>query len=313
MRTFVHFSQDGNLYCLSTGKATSVDVKNDLLHCVEIGDKRCNTFIKECFEDPARFEKPISRSKLKNFSSDAIRVKLTVKDRKIKELQGTRDLFGRLLYLAASNNMDLALVFRYPHTPVPLTIAQVDGSVNKTDKSKLMHKLEERVKSSKPVSRDACAIDAMFLIRTLVNVPATFGEIAKLVLTRLLGFAKRVDFVCDSYKTPSIKDIEHGIRGSDATHTNFIISGPDQKRPKDFNASLKSANFKTALLHFLVKEWKRTSHIEQIRGYTLFVGLDDKAYQYDVKDDSIHVQEVPSLVCNHEEADTRLIWHVKHM
>ena len=46
---------------------------------------------------PSRFEKSIRRRKLKNFAADTVKTKLKVKDIKIKELEGTRDLFGRLL------------------------------------------------------------------------------------------------------------------------------------------------------------------------------------------------------------------------
>jgi len=304
---------DRHLYCLTTGKATSEQVQTELLHCVETGRRQCETFTNECFANPSRFEKPISRNKLKNFSADAVKVKLTVKDRKIKELQGTRDLFGRLLYLAASNDLDLTLVFSYPLTPVPLALAHVDGSINKTDKSKLMHKLEERVQSDKPVTRDAYAVDAMFLIHTLVNVPVTFGGIAKVLLTRLVEFAKRIDFVCDSYKTQSIKDIEHGIRGSESRQAEYNISGPDQKCPKDFQSPLKSPKFKTALLKFLFREWQTKPYTEQLRGHVLFMGLGKKAYKYEVTDDKVQMEEVPGLFCNHQEADTRLIWHIKHM
>ena len=169
-------------------------------------------------------------------------------------MQETRDLFGRLLYLAVNNAVDLNLVFRYPLTPIPLCLGHVDGSMNKTDKAKLMHKLEERVQSSAPEYIDACAIDAMFFIQTLVNVPATFGEIAKLILTKITASTKRIDFVCDSYTSPSIKDAERALRGSCQLDREYVIFGPSQVRPKDFFAALKSSCFKTALLKFLAIE-----------------------------------------------------------
>ena len=164
-----------------------------------------------------------------------MKVKLTVKDKKIKELQGTRDLFGRLLYLAATNEIDLEMVFEYPLTPMPLSLAHIDGSINKTDKAKLMHKLEEKVESDKPPTVDACVIVAMFLIRTLTNVPATFGQLAILILNKVLDYAARVDFVCDRYESPSIKGIEHELHGSHQAEAEFNITGPDQKLSSNFS------------------------------------------------------------------------------
>ena len=195
------------LYCLSTGRAESEQTASQLLHCMELGNKYAETFKAECFENPARFEKPIQRRKMQNFASGAIKTKLTVKDKTIKELQGTRDLFGRLLYLSAQKKIDLSIVFKFPLTPVPLSLGHVDGSLNKTNKSTLMHKLEEKITSGNPPDTKAYIVDAMFLIRTLTNVPATFKALAKLILQKLVSMGQRVDFVCDIYVSPSIKDL----------------------------------------------------------------------------------------------------------
>ena len=83
-----------------------------------------------------------------------------------------------------------------------------------------------------PEKVDVVIVDAMFLFHTLVNLPTTYGEIAQMILSRLCEMAHRIDLVCDTYQTPSIKDTEHSRRGgSDAVYT---ITGPQQKRPKDW-------------------------------------------------------------------------------
>ena len=89
-------------------------------------------------------------SREESFSADAVKVKLHGKDMKIKELQGTRDL---LLFIAVTIKMDLSVVFSCPLTPVPMSFAHVDGTFNKTDKSKLLKKLEAQVNSSVPEHR----------------------------------------------------------------------------------------------------------------------------------------------------------------
>ena len=72
--------------------------------------------------------------------------------------------------LSVNKGVEFDLVFRYPLTPIPLCLGHVDVSMNKADKAKLMmHKFEERVESISPKEIDACAIDAMIFIQTLVN------------------------------------------------------------------------------------------------------------------------------------------------
>lgn len=55
--------------------------------------------------------------KVKNFASEAVKMKVKDKDMKIKKIQASRDLFGRLLYLATGNDMDLAKMLAHPLTP----------------------------------------------------------------------------------------------------------------------------------------------------------------------------------------------------
>ena len=67
--------------------------------------------------------------------------------------------------------IDLEKVLEFPLTAVPLSLAHTDGSMNTTDKSKLMHKLEKMVSdecapsilSTKP---DVTIIDATFFLHT---------------------------------------------------------------------------------------------------------------------------------------------------
>ena len=73
----------------------------------QIGEKWYDEIASQCLEKSERFEQPIKRRKVKCFSSEAIKVNISVKDKKIKEISGTKDLFGRLLYLGAVMKIDL--------------------------------------------------------------------------------------------------------------------------------------------------------------------------------------------------------------
>ena len=104
---------DGFLYCLSTGKAITQETAAKLLRCMDTGKQQCEKFKNECFADPTRFEKLISRHKVPNFASDTLRTNLVCKDQKIQVLKETRDLFGRLLFLSVQHRIDLKAVFRF--------------------------------------------------------------------------------------------------------------------------------------------------------------------------------------------------------
>lgn len=114
---------DRNLYCLTSGRAASKSVTQDMLAIVTKGDAWFQEFVKECKTSANRFEKPTRRRKVNNFAADAIKIKVLAKDQKVKEVCCTRDLFGRLLYLAASQNVDLETVLSYSLTPVPLSLS----------------------------------------------------------------------------------------------------------------------------------------------------------------------------------------------
>jgi len=193
------------------------------------------------------------------------------KDIKICKLQITRSLFGWLLYLATELQLDLSKVFSYPLTAVPTGLAWIDGSMDKTDKSTVLKNLEKRVDTVPPVTVDACIVDAMFLMRNLSNLPATFGGVARVILKKLYVCSEEVHFVCDTFRSPLIKDIEHNKPG--ATNREIAITGPDQQRPKDFSKALHSWKFKTSLFRFLAKEWQKDDYKIIIEDHKLYIGF----------------------------------------
>ena len=94
-------------------------------------------------KDSSRFEKPLKRRKVRNFASVAIKSKIRGKDEKVVELKTTRDLLGRLVYLACTRKIELAKVFPFPLTPVPLSLASIFGTVKKTPKYTLSKHLSK--------------------------------------------------------------------------------------------------------------------------------------------------------------------------
>ena len=50
-----------------------------------------------------------------------------------------------------------------------------------------------------------------------------------------------------------------------------------------------------------------------IFGHQVYLGLDESCYQFEVIEDIVTKAAILELFCQHEEADTRIIWHVKHV
>ncbi len=108
------------LYCLADGKQMPEEVKHDMLNISILGREWKDEFLQECFKDITRFDKPIKRRNLKSFASVAIKSRVKCKNEKIVELKTTRDLMGKLLYLACTRKIELKEVFCFPLTSSPL-------------------------------------------------------------------------------------------------------------------------------------------------------------------------------------------------
>ena len=220
------------LFNIHTGKAASRAVEESLLSVPQVGKIRHKEFMDTCIADPSKFEQPIKKVKLKNFESDCAASRRS-SDCKAAELRCTWDLMGRLLILANKQKLDLPHVLAYPLTPVPLALCHTDGTMCKTNKNKLMHILESKVENPMVVSTvDACVIDGNFILHAMPpNLPGTYGGLARILLIQISSLCpRRIDIVFDTYKTPSIKDLERGSRG--AQNTVYKITGPEQARPK---------------------------------------------------------------------------------
>ena len=224
-----------------------------LLGIRHTGEERHQTFVRECLDNPTRFEEPIKRVKLLTFKQECISNRRST-NRKIAVLKCSRDLMGRLLVLATRRHLDLCHVFTFPLTPVPLSLCYCDGTMIKTEKTALFCHLESKVESSFPSSAsvDACIVDGSFLLRVLPpNLPTTYGKLAATILIQATALSsKHVDIVFDTYEEPPIKGMESERRGT--CDRNYKIIGPQQTRPADFNEALKSPSFKRELPTFLL-------------------------------------------------------------
>ena len=89
----------------------------------------------------------------------------------------------------------------------------------------------------------------------MTDIPATYHYISmKLLQIFLRNDAQFIIIVFDTYKSPSIKDQEHALRGAYRGRTIEIRK--TSMRPSDFAAELKNITFKEDLVEYVLASWQ---------------------------------------------------------
>lgn len=250
---------------------------------------------------------------VKTFSSDAKTVTCRVKD-KVKEIKFERNLLGRMLSLAVTHKIDIESIMKYPLTPVPLSLFHIDGSIMKTAKSIFFNFLEKEGGTEDiPSSVDCTIIDGFFFMHLLAKqLPPTFGNLSRHVLMKICKLkGNRIDLVFDQFLSPSIKNIERQRRGG--IEADFAIVGESQKAPNDFAKALRNNAFKVALVEFFVQNWNSNQYAVYIGNKTIYVNCGNVCYKYYVDNGNVQRITEENLYCEHEEADSRIVFHTAQL
>jgi len=197
----------------------------------------------------------MKKQKLKTFS-DVYAKKVACKGKEIV-LKADRNLFGHMIVVAQSRELDMKQVLRHPLGPLLWALANGDGSL-RTDKAMFVAQNVPVVEQFS--DKSVCIIDGMSIVQKLEGNNKTFHEIAKTLLKRVLqegDKSDQVDVVFDVYREGSIKDAERVNRGSGSgVKFRSIVAGHKIKQWRSF---LSEAQNKTMLIQFITDEWKSGS------------------------------------------------------
>ena len=265
------------------------------------------SFLQECIANPDRVEQPIKRQKLSTFEAEGVKFKVGAGE-KLKEVSLSAALFAKLCCLCLKKDIQLETALSYPLTPVSQSQANIDGSMNKTDKSQLMHHLEKLGSNTEPTSVDYTIVDGMFFLHTLPqDLPLTYGDLSAFILQKLRSFkSSRIDIIFDKYVTPSVKHCERMRRGPGGTTADiYTIKGPQMLRPSNFRNSLRNDHFKAEFVKFLAEDWKSPQRHQYLGNLHLVVAYEECCYS--LKNGSVTIET--GMECSHEEADTRMFFH----
>ena len=177
------------LYCLSFGAPVPQDVESDILMADDIGKKAHRVFVqKRLVEKKTTFHSPVKKQNLKTFATREVKSSMVCgKERRNIELTAERNVFGQLVILALEHQVTLENVLSYQLGQVPWAMATADGALIKTDKSKLMHSLEEKLHLvRRPTAAFDCYIkDGNAVQQAMISLQSTFGELAESVFDQL--------------------------------------------------------------------------------------------------------------------------------
>lgn len=167
-------------------------------------------------------------------------------------------------------------VLKFSLGPVSWSLANVDGSIYKSVKSKLLQSLEKEIPSLEEVPTNSTFIyDGMCIIQQLPCGLNTFGTIYDFVLRKIVkNNATDVMFITDQYFEISVKGGERN-RSAITGQIRITAKRCDQPAPKQFKKYLAVGANKTELLEFLVKYWTHQRHISEFRGKTIYFTLKD--------------------------------------
>ena len=185
LNPFVSTIEKEHLFNIVNGKVARGETADFFNNVWIIGFSAHDCFIKDFNDDPNSYQNTIKRQKIKNFASEAGSYKVSSKNKRLFSVSMTHDLFGSILYHAWQAEVDTEQILRYPLIPVPLSISQVNGTMQKTPKSKLLQELEKRVASNPPTNVLVTIIEGMFFFHLLYQPPSTFAGLADNLLRQI--------------------------------------------------------------------------------------------------------------------------------
>ena len=190
--------------------------------------------------------------KLATFSS-LHKTKIWKTKNKVIALKSSKDLFQKIAIIAQKISADMKSLFKYPLVPLPLALAEMDGTLKNTAKSVLLNKLEGGMVTIEELPSNYCMIiDGMAAVRQLKASGLMNKEFAEKLLKSVIKFvknAKRIHVVFGVYLDNSIKNVERNHRSHGKLLLNQILA---TSQIKPWNLLLSSNLNKNKLMQFIV-------------------------------------------------------------
>ena len=142
------------------------------------------------------------------------------------------------------------------------------------------------------------------------SLKKTFGDFSSAVLVNVLSnfkHSEEIHVVPDHYLEQSIKGSKRNSRGK-VTPLEYIIHSADTKLPAVMKRFLTSNVNKNRLLDFLSQHWINILAAQLSPIQSLYLALTDGTC---IKVTCAGSEQATEYNCDHEEADTRMLFHCR--
>ena len=312
------------LISISSGLNATAEVEKSLLSCRKAGTKALKSFVNDRLstEGHKSIWDVIPRSGLVTFTDMKKPTKVNVASRKVAVAVSAEVVFRRALILTDSRkDVSIHKILSRPMTSVPTMLFKEDGSRQTTTKAELIHWLEDRGSTLRALPRDSKT--SIYIVDGMADVQAkrgskfrTFNDLGESFLhdsIQLLGVAEEVHVIYDRYDIKdSVKAEERARRlGKETTKTYTIVPGATVPPWRKF---LNSLGNKEALARFLsdfliynsMEYFSRSVFANK----ALYVSGGFQEVTTTKRVSTTGIDDCKDLEAHHEEADTRIIFHL---
>ena len=300
-----------SIISISTAREVPQEIAADLMNAHTVGKECLTKFREERLEGSQgekKFHDRLKLNKLKTFADVQSKKRINIGS-KTFILKADRSLFGRIIVIAQSRQLQMRDVLAHPLGPLPWTLATPQGTLRKTSKAIFAQHLQKKILLTEEIPENCTIIDGMSLVHHLCGNPGTFGDVATLLLEMALRSAtnsKRIDIVFDTYQELSIKAMERKVRGSGEGHQLQNITA--SHKVLQWRKYLTQVENKSSLISFLVEEWRKSEFRQTVGTKKLVVTCGRECFEITSGGSRL----VPELCSSQEEADTRIFLHAAH-
>lgn len=319
LRRFKVLEQNISTQCLqniATKDLATADIQDSLIRAQTLGQSQLDTFVKERMLDhnedgkKLKLSDPLKKSKAKTFKA-LYEVKMACTNKEVI-LKADRNILQRLITAYnAGRNVDLYSILSHELMPVPVSLANTNGTLRSGNKAILADVLINGIfcPPDLVVHRNSCLIiDGQALVLTL-GKPAgvvTFEELADSFLNLVIHMGRhfsRIDVIFDRYYDKSIKAGTRDRRSKHVIPVRRMIENGSVPVPINFSEFLANLENKKDLSRFLSNHL--ITHFPEDKTIVVSGGF---LIENDVQTNNTDLP-VQMLQAYHEEADTRIVLH----